>query len=413
MAMLCLNFWALAQQTNLTELPTGKKVPDSFWTIQHAMYRSGKISKETLNQYKGKLLILDFWATWCSSCISKIPLMDSLNREFGNKLAIVLASVDPPEKTDGFFKKRRGSEPYDKGFVSIVNDQTLPKLFPHRIIPHYVWILPDGRVYATSSFRNVTRSKIDSLLNNKVISFEQKIDQDPERPLYISTKLDLEKLLDYSILIKGHVEGTGEGTTTRQKFGKTNAVAVYNSTMSGLFSRSFAGIDKRFTVKKMVVEVSDMEMFFNKPTEPGKPLSRPKEYYSYDLVVPVDSAARLYHIMLENLNRITPYMGKVEYVMQDCWVMKKQDSTTLPNGPIDMTNWSSVYLSDLINTLATTYPDELPVINETGIIKLDYSSVKLSADMSDVAKQLIPLGIKMSKQKRAIPKFSVSQKTTR
>jgi hypothetical protein len=36
----------------------GDKLPDSFWKQEHTVYRNGKTGTETLEQYKGKLLIL-------------------------------------------------------------------------------------------------------------------------------------------------------------------------------------------------------------------------------------------------------------------------------------------------------------------------------------------------------------------
>jgi len=49
----------------------------------------------TLKQYKGKVVLLDFWATWCTGCKQEIPWFTGFQRKFGAKrFAVVGVSVD-------------------------------------------------------------------------------------------------------------------------------------------------------------------------------------------------------------------------------------------------------------------------------------------------------------------------------
>ena len=49
----------------------------------------------TLSNYKGYVLVMDFFATWCIPCKESIPHMNSLNRKFGKQgLQILGVSVD-------------------------------------------------------------------------------------------------------------------------------------------------------------------------------------------------------------------------------------------------------------------------------------------------------------------------------
>jgi thiol-disulfide isomerase/thioredoxin len=41
---------------------------------------------QELIYFNGKLMILDFWATWCGACISKFPKLDSLQKKYADKL---------------------------------------------------------------------------------------------------------------------------------------------------------------------------------------------------------------------------------------------------------------------------------------------------------------------------------------
>lgn len=46
-----------------------------------------------LNAYRGRVVVLNFWATWCTPCIEEIPSLNQLQRELP-QLAIVGVSVD-------------------------------------------------------------------------------------------------------------------------------------------------------------------------------------------------------------------------------------------------------------------------------------------------------------------------------
>jgi peroxiredoxin len=53
----------------------------------------------TARDFGGKLLILNFWATWCAPCVQEVPSLDQLERQLGPKGLVVLGvSVDKDEK---------------------------------------------------------------------------------------------------------------------------------------------------------------------------------------------------------------------------------------------------------------------------------------------------------------------------
>jgi cytochrome c biogenesis protein CcmG/thiol:disulfide interchange protein DsbE len=52
---------------------------------------------KTLADYKGKVVLVNVWATWCEPCKQEMPSIEKLHREFGDRgLAVVAVSVDDP-----------------------------------------------------------------------------------------------------------------------------------------------------------------------------------------------------------------------------------------------------------------------------------------------------------------------------
>jgi peroxiredoxin len=54
-------------------------------------------TEKTLADYKGKVVLLNVWATWCEPCRVEMPSIEKLHREFGPQGLVVLGvSVDDP-----------------------------------------------------------------------------------------------------------------------------------------------------------------------------------------------------------------------------------------------------------------------------------------------------------------------------
>ena len=53
-----------------------------------------------LSDYKGKVVIVDFWATWCAPCRKGIPDLIEIQKEFGKKVVVIGISLDTDSKRD-------------------------------------------------------------------------------------------------------------------------------------------------------------------------------------------------------------------------------------------------------------------------------------------------------------------------
>jgi thiol-disulfide isomerase/thioredoxin len=74
-----------------------KPVPAPDFTLEDI---DGK--KFSLKEYRGKVVLLNFWATWCPPCRREMPSMERLNRNFNGKNFVVLA-LNQMEDSDQVF----------------------------------------------------------------------------------------------------------------------------------------------------------------------------------------------------------------------------------------------------------------------------------------------------------------------
>jgi thiol-disulfide isomerase/thioredoxin len=75
----------------------GSLVPD--FKLQD---RKGRFHK--LSDFRGNIVFLNFWATWCPPCVEELPLLDSLNRRYSAKpFTMIAVSVDTNWQTVNTF----------------------------------------------------------------------------------------------------------------------------------------------------------------------------------------------------------------------------------------------------------------------------------------------------------------------
>ena len=64
-------------------MPPSKPLEKLGWIL----FKGG--DKKLMEDYKGKALILDFWATYCAPCIEGIPHLKKLNEKYGDDLTVI------------------------------------------------------------------------------------------------------------------------------------------------------------------------------------------------------------------------------------------------------------------------------------------------------------------------------------
>jgi len=121
-----------------TEAGTGSSGPAPQFSLDA---RGG--SKISLTQYKGQVVMLNFWASWCGPCRQEMPLLENIYKKY-NKMGFTMigVNVEPDSKAaEGFLKQTPVSFPviYDK-------DSTVSKAYDVSGMPSTVIIDRKGNI---------------------------------------------------------------------------------------------------------------------------------------------------------------------------------------------------------------------------------------------------------------------------
>ena len=96
-------WWKFQPHGEMTSAASVDATKD-FW----AMHFDSPDGKDVaMSSFRGKLLLVNFWATWCPPCVEELPLLDFFYQENKNKnVQIVGLAVDQPSAVRTWLEKR-------------------------------------------------------------------------------------------------------------------------------------------------------------------------------------------------------------------------------------------------------------------------------------------------------------------
>lgn len=131
----------------------GKQYID--FTIENGNVDGTKVS---LSDYvgKGKMVLVDFWASWCGPCIQEIPTLKAIYKKYGDKVTIL--SVAVWDKRDATIK---AIEEHNTPWAQIVDAGQIPTdIYGISGIPHIMLIGEDGTIIN----RNIRGAQIEEAI---------------------------------------------------------------------------------------------------------------------------------------------------------------------------------------------------------------------------------------------------------
>lgn len=101
-----------------------------------------------LSQWRGKKVLLNFWATWCGPCREEMPRLSEAQMRYAGAAQIIGVALDEPQAVRDFLKRTPVDYPI---LIGIDADPTPTETFGDTagLLPYSVLIGPDGRVLKT------------------------------------------------------------------------------------------------------------------------------------------------------------------------------------------------------------------------------------------------------------------------
>lgn len=357
-AGLCsLVYTTVGQQKHL-------QVGDTMAVIPYTFFENNATKTAKLPNANKKMFILDFWATWCTSCIKALPKLDSLQNMFKDELDIIMVNTlqtgDTPEKISRFFDKWEAKHNLKLSLKSITQDSVLVAMFPHSLLPHYVWIDENGKVIALTSADQVTAPTIRAILDGVNVQFNNRKEQSKSRPLFTNDDLPLEHLKQFSLITKGRFEGLGSGNRMHYNNDTLYGRAITNTSLYDLYLTVARAMEPNFQKSHFIVDSTVLKNLM-------------QDIYTLEVIVPVNQAGNLYTNILTLLNQSTDFYGRFEKKRISTYIISGKPTPTSPyrETEIGLMNEHEPFLQHapiryLINRLNNTDCINKPVMDETG-----------------------------------------------
>ena len=423
--ILIVGCWLLpilgfAQDTPIKILNIGDKIPNlEFKKI--VGYKAPVLKTAELH---GKILIIDFWATWCGSCITELPKLSKLQQDFKDEILILPISYEKKEVIDKALKRLPSLK--NVHLPLVYDDKRLNKMFPHRSIPHDVIIDGKGTIIAITSAENINTETIKQILANQKVDLPIKQSGgslDFEKPLFIDS-IGQRLMLTYGILTKGY-----NGQPSR--LGRRGQTMIHEDTRIyginqlpinlyklALFEKIV--LNEKFPLNRIKFSVKDTTLFEDLPSKPSPnemERFRKEHSFCFDFFVPPTSKQNVYKFFKNYLDNYFNLNSKLDSAIMDCYVVTGIDKNlytskggeNLEDMGMDLWTIRNFPIQELINRL--NGKSKVMIIDESGIkINIDISLAPNFNDFEKLRSELNKNGLNLTKTKRKLQIMFISDR---
>jgi thiol-disulfide isomerase/thioredoxin len=349
-----------------------------------------------LSDFEGKIVILDFWATTCGTCINTFPKLDSLQRRFGKDVQIILVDYfdldnDPHPRVEKVFANTNRRLGHDFIIPTVLADSLARNTFPHKGIPHLVWLSRDRKVIANTYAEELTASNLQKVIDGKPVSLYQKKDSniDVNKPLFPSAASAARAL--FSSVLAPFTEGVsrmkGFGYVDEQHIDR---IFVINESIFNMYTFAYPQL-LQYMPHRFILDVTDAQNYRNEKPDIQWQM---EHTFTYELLLAPTTKALAIDMMRQDLDRYFGLKMKVERRTVPYWRIitygkgptKKADSAQRrPADNLNTSDTTAKFIQDKPLITLTSFLNQLyqlPVVDETGI--KGFLDLNLPADLTDI-----------------------------
>jgi uncharacterized protein (TIGR03435 family) len=305
----------------------------------------------TWDALKGKVVVLEFWATWCGPCIEAVPHLNELAEQYDTQRVVFIAITDEQESVVQPFLRRKTMS----AWVGLDTDRSMFKDYGVSGIPHTVIVGTNGVIVAVTHPASLSATHIKNVLAGKPAGLPRPGSEARTVPARASDDSGPPPL--FQVLIRPSDAGEGGGSSSSGPSGNSPWGRMYSSKSHGSTLLSLA---------LWAVQTSEVRLITNSTLPDGK----------FDVIInlPYHAHERIPELMREALRNTFGLVSRKEKREMDVYALTAKNSKlepTVSNGGSSSSSGPgriSAVNSSLSN-LAWSLENLLgkPVFDETGL----------------------------------------------
>lgn len=335
-------FSARAQETVLYDAPAvGQVVPKFNLNI---LSDNGLTIKQDIESYRGKVVLLEFWATYCRPCIPAMDHLAELKKKFPDKLQVIAITDEDAHKVQAYMAKRPSNL-----LISLDPDKMLNKVFYHQFMPHTVVIDPNGVLKAVTSPDQITDEVILQVYKGVDVAIKPKAEFAPTEEAMSNTKPAEEVKSLFKIVISERQEGVQAQINPKSD----TECEFVNCTIPFIYKYLY-----QINNPKVVEDGSCLEV-----TEKTKYLLQQDQLYCFSIKVPEALKTKMGEIGIAHLEQLFSIKPQVEVRSRKVYSLVADAKSTFK----DPASGQYMTLKELLKTLQRNGLVELPITNDSGV----------------------------------------------
>jgi uncharacterized protein (TIGR03435 family) len=370
------------------------KIGDTVSNIAFKTLLNAPISQTDLGHLKGKVIWLEFWATWCSPCLAAMPDLQQLQKEYNSKLQVITITSEKETRIKQFIQNRPSNL-----WFAIDTADALRAFFPFRTIPQSVLIDKKGVVVAITAPENITRQTIADVIAGKMISLPLKADNMVDDPW--TTYFPADSTIQSRFLVQPAIIGqnsSGYKTYPHESGFKNRRVTMMNLPLENAYRVAYGDM-----AYSRIIDLTP------------RAIEESKKMYCMDLIVPKGQEAELMPDLIKQLQSNFDLQAAMEKRRKAVYVLTIADPakiSQLKKTSFAEENFSAgqgefngqdVSLNKIADYLEGFGVVKMPVVDETGnTTKYDINFTYLPEKQGDLENALAGLGLKLTKAERDI-----------
>ena len=337
----------------------------------------------TLEDLKGKPVVLEFWASWCVPCVHAIPHMNELFGTFGSQIHFLHLSNEP----EAVIRRTAKAKGMKGNLLQIPKAVTLS--YGARVIPRTIVLNAQGHVVAVTQPEDLTPERLEKLVRGEDVQFPGPKYQPADLTGDDTLSGQIRRPFGQVIFQTGDAEGTGV------RYLQPGHMLISGASLPVLLQIAYDLNGNRLNWA----------------------IEKPKQKYRVSVIAPDGQNATAKRMLAQNLPLMLGIRTVPEQTLTEVFLLKRaatgelalqpseEKRSTSANG--NSLNLEGGTLADLASLLAD-FAVTIPVVDETDIPGTYSVSLSwVSGDMASIQSALAKLGLALVRGERPVPTLRI------